>query len=125
MREKIVIMEKDAYKTAKRPPVKKKKIEKSEYGESCRFWRKPIILRWPYLLNPSLDHAVFWICCFCYTSLLTDRRDWKEHNLFDRNHHRKCPGKQKGNALVGQFSRRLISLSSTVGSCSFLDMWCA
>jgi hypothetical protein len=67
MRDKIGIMEKGAYKTAKRPLVKKKrkkkKIEKSGERESCRFWRKPIMLRWPYLWNPPLDYAEFWICC--------------------------------------------------------------
>ena len=83
------------------------------------------MLRWLYLWNPPLDHVYFWICCSNYTPLLTDRRDWTEHNLFDRNHHRKVPGKQKGNAPAGQFGRRPISLASTVGSCSFLDMWCA
>jgi hypothetical protein len=120
---------KGAYKTAKRPPVKKRKEkkknrEKQIRGESCRFWRKPILLRWPYLLNPSLDHADLWICCFNYTPLLTDQRDWKELNLFDRNHHLEFHGKQKGNAPAGQFGRRPISLSSTVALCSFLDMWC-
>jgi hypothetical protein len=83
------------------------------------------MLRWPYLWNPPLDHAEFWICCLYYTPLLTDQRDWKEHNPFDRNHHRKLPGKQKGNTPAGQFGRRLISLSSTVGSCSFMDVWYA
>uniref|UniRef100_A0A3N7ECF3 Uncharacterized protein n=1 Tax=Populus trichocarpa TaxID=3694 RepID=A0A3N7ECF3_POPTR len=83
------------------------------------------MLRWLYLWNPPLDHVYFWICCSNYTPLLTDRRDWTEHSLFDRNHHRKVPGKQKGNAPAGQFGRRPISLASTVGSCSFLDMWCA
>ena len=121
-----------AYKSAKRPPVKKKRKKKKKKnrekrirGESCRFWRKPIMLRWPYLWNPPLDHAYIWICCSHYTPLLTDRRYWKEHNMCDRNHHLECHGKQKGNALAGQFGRRPISLSSTVGSCSFLDMWCA
>jgi len=37
----------------------------------------------------------------------------------------KLPEKQKGNAPAGQFGRRPISLSSTIGSCSYLDMWCA
>jgi len=80
------------------------------------------MLRWLYLLNPPFDHAAFWICRSYYTPLLNDWRDWKAHNPFDRNHHRKCPGKQKENAPEGQFSRRLISLCSTVGSCSFLEM---
>ena len=121
-----------AYKSAKRPPVnkkrkkeKKKNREKRIRGESCKFWRKPIMLWWSYLGNQLLDHADVGICCAYYTPLLTYRRDWKKHNLFDRNHHRKFPRKQKGNAPVGQFGRRLISLSSTVGSCSLLDMWCA
>jgi len=82
------------------------------------------MLRWLYLWNPPLDHTGFWICCSYYTLLLTHRRDWKETYPFDRNNHRKCIGKQKGNAPEGQFGRRPISLSSTVGSFSFLDMWC-
>jgi len=123
--DKIVIMKnKGAYKTAKRPPVLKKNREKQIRGESCRFWRKAIMLRWPYLCNPPLAHAYFWICCAHYTPLLTDRSNSKEHNPFDRNHHLEFPGKQKGNVPAGQFGRRPISLSSTVGSCSFLDMWC-
>jgi len=83
------------------------------------------MLRWPYLWNPPLDHAEFWICCLYYTPLLTDQRDWKDHNPFDRNHHHKLPGKQKGNTPAWQFGRRLISLSSIVGSCSFMDVWYA
>ena len=83
------------------------------------------MLWWPYLWNKPLDHADFWICCSHYTPILTDRSDWKEHNPFDRNHHLEFHGKQKGNAPAGQFSRQPISLSSTVGSCLFLDMWCA
>jgi hypothetical protein len=122
---------KGAYKTAKRPPVKKKKKRKEKKknrekrirGESCRFWRKPIMLRWLYLWNPPLDHADFWICCSHYTPLITDQRDWKEQN--DKNHHLEFHGKQKGNAPAGQFGRRPISLSTTVGSCSFLYMWCS
>jgi hypothetical protein len=82
------------------------------------------MLRWPYLWKPPLDHAEFFICCSYYTPILIDRRDWKEHNSVDKNHHRKGPGKQKGNAPGRQFGRRPISLSSTVGLCSFLDMWC-
>jgi len=83
------------------------------------------MIQWPYLWNPPLDHTAFWICCSYRTPILTYLRDWKEHNLFDRNHHRQFPGKQKGNTPTGQFGRRLISLPSTVGSGSFLDMWCA
>ena len=104
---------------------RKKNREKRIRGESCRFWRKPIMLRWPYLGNQLLDQAEFWICCSHYTPLLTDQSDWKEHNPFDRNHHLEFHGKQKGNAPAGQFGRRPISLSSTIGSCLFLDMWCA
>jgi hypothetical protein len=48
---------------------------------------------------------------------------WKEHNPLYRNNHRTFPEKQKGNAPAGQFGRWPISLSVTVGSCSFLDMW--
>ena len=123
-------MEKSAYKTTKRPLVKKieknrEKQRKADRERAADFGEKPIMLWWPYLWNPSLDHVVFQICCYYYTLILTDRRDWKAHNPFDRNHHRIFPGKQKGNAPAGQFGRRPISPSSTVGSCSFLDMWCA
>ena len=125
-------MEKSAYKTAKKPPVKKKKRKKERKKERkddrervVDFGEKPIMLRWPYLQNPPLDHAVFQICCSYYTPLLNYRRVWKEHNPFDKNHHRKFPGKQKGNAPAGQFGCRPISTSFTVGSCSFLDTWCA
>ncbi|RQO89947.1 hypothetical protein POPTR_005G030901v4 [Populus trichocarpa] len=69
------------------------------------------MLRWPYLLNPPLDHSDFWIRCSPYTPLLTDRSDCKEHNPFDINHHLEFPGKQKGNAPVGQFGPRPIFLS--------------
>jgi hypothetical protein len=44
------------------------------------------------LWNPPLDHADLWIYRSSYTPLLTDRRDLKAHNLFERNHHRKFPG---------------------------------
>ena len=83
---------------------------------------EPIILWWPYLWNTPLDHVVFWIYCSYHTTLQTDRRDLKAHNPFDRNHHRKFPGKQKEIHLQGSFDHRPISLSSTVGACLFLDM---
>ena len=83
------------------------------------------MLQWSYLWNPPLDHAEFWIYCSSYTPLLTNRRDMKAHNLFYRNHHQNVPGKQKKIHLQGSFDRRPISLSSTIGSCLFLDMWCA
>jgi hypothetical protein len=80
---------------------KKKDREKWIRGESCRFWRKPIMLRWPYLWNPPLDHAEFWICCSHYTPLLTYRRDWKEHNPFDRNIIENCLENKKEMHLQG------------------------
>jgi hypothetical protein len=48
---------------------KKKKRDREKWirGESCRFWRKSIMLRWPYLWNPPLNHADFWI----YVVLIT------------------------------------------------------
>ena len=64
------------------------------------------MLRQLYLCNPPLDHVTFWICCASHTPLLTDRRDWKAHNSFDINHHRKFPGKQKEIHLQGSFGRR-------------------
>ena len=70
-----------------------------------------------FISVPPLDQAKFLTCCSYYTYLLTDRRDWEEPTLFDSNHHRKVPEKQKGNAPAGQFGRRPIALSSTVGSC--------
>jgi len=79
------------------------------------------MLWWLYLWNPPLDHADFWIYCSSHTPLLIDHL--KEHNPFDRNHHRKFHGKQKEIHLQGSFGRQPISLSSTVGACLFLDMW--
>jgi len=69
-------------------------------------------------------------CCvldmlFLSLSYTNGPEDWKEHNLLDSKHHQKVPGKQKGNTPALQFGLRTISLSSTIGSCSFLDMWCA
>ena len=58
---------------------------------------------------PPLDQATFWICCSYYTYLRTNRRDWKAHTPFDRNHHRKCPEKTKrkrhlqGSLVAGRF----------------------
>jgi len=74
MRDKIVIMEKSAYKTANRPPVKKeeKKEEEKSRERVADFGEKSIMLRWPYLWNPPLDHAFFLIYCSYYTPLLTD-----------------------------------------------------
>ena len=51
------------------------------------------MVQWPYLWNPPLNHAEFWIYCSSHTPLLTDQRDWKEHNPFDINHHWTFPGK--------------------------------
>jgi hypothetical protein len=93
--------------------------------EKCRIWRKPIMLWWPYLWNPPLGHAEFLIYYSSHSPLLTDQRDFKEHNPFERNHHLKFPGKQKEIHLQGSFGRQPISLSSTVGACSFLVMWCS
>ena len=49
MRDKFVIIEKGAYKTAKRPPVKKKKKKnkqrKAERERAEDFGEKPIMLR--------------------------------------------------------------------------------
>jgi len=88
-----------------RPPIKKKRKKKKNREKrierAADFGVKPTILRWLYLWNPPLDHATFCICCSYYTYRLTDRRDCKEHNLFDRNHHRTYPKKQKGNAPAG------------------------
>ena len=135
MRDIIVIRGKCIFKTAKdhqfKEKTKRKKREKRERQWRIRLERgvqnleETIILRWPYLYNPPLDHVELLIDCSYYTPLLTDRRDLKENNPFDRNHHLNVSGKQKEIILQSSFGRRLISLSSTVGSCSFLDMWCA
>jgi len=129
MRDKIVIRGKCAFKTTKRPLVKKKKrwetIEKIRLEREMQNLKEPIMLWWLHLWNPPLDHADLWIYRSSYTPLLTDKRDLKAHNLFDRNHHRKFPGKQKEIHLQGSFGRQPLSLSSTVGSCLVLDMWCA
>jgi hypothetical protein len=128
MRDKIVIRGKYASKTAKRPPVQKKRrwetIEKIQLEREVQNLKELIILWWLYLWNPLLDYTYFWIYCSYHTPLLTDRRDFMEHNAFVRKHHWTFPRKQKEINLQGSFGRRLIALSSTVGSCLFLDMWC-
>ena len=48
-----------------------------------------------FISLPPLDQAKFLTCCSYYMYLRTDQRDWKELTLFDINHHRKCPEKQK------------------------------
>ena len=131
MRDIIVIRGKCIFKTAKGHQLKekKKKREKRERQWRIRLERgvqnleETIILRWPYLYTLPLDHVEFLIYCSSHTPLLTDRRDLKERNSFDRNHHLKFSGKQKEIILQSSFGRRPISLYYTIGSCSFLDMW--
>ena len=82
------------------------------------------MLQWPYLWHPLLDCVDLWIYCSSHMPLLTYQRDLKEHNLFDRNNHRKFPRKQKEIHLQSCFGRQPISLSSTVGSCLIVDMGC-
>ena len=65
-------------KTAK-PTIKKKKKEKEtrkgvrddrEFGYiEVQDLDEPILLRWPYLLHPPLDHVEFWIYCSSHTPL--------------------------------------------------------
>jgi hypothetical protein len=73
--------------------------ENSARERSAEFGRanpkKAIMFWWPYLWHPPLDCADLWIYCSSHTPLLTYRWDLKEHNPFDRNHHRKFPRKQK------------------------------
>jgi len=98
MRDKIVIKGKYASKTAKRPPVKKKKgetIEKIQLEREEQNLEEPIILRWLYLWNPLLDYIDFWIYYSYHTPLLTNMRDFKAHNAFVRKHHWTFPRKQK------------------------------
>jgi hypothetical protein len=134
MRDMIVIRGKCIFKTAKGHQFKEKEKKKREKRE--RQWRirlergvqnleETIILWWPYLYNLPLDHVGFLIYCSSHTMLLTNQRDLKEHNPLDRNHHLNFSRKQKEIILQSSFGRRPISLSSTVGSCSFFDMWCA
>jgi hypothetical protein len=61
------------------------------------------MLRWPYTWNPPLDYAEVLMYCSSHTPILTNWRDWKEHNPLDRNHHRKLSGKQKEIHLQGRF----------------------
>ena len=82
------------------------------------------MLWWPYLWQPPLYRADVWIYLSSHTPLLTDQSDLKAHNFFDRNHDWTFPGKQKEIHLQGSLGRRPIALSSTVGSCLFLDMLC-
>jgi len=92
MRDKIVINGKYGFKTAKWPTSQEKKVrdnrENSAKKKSAEFERvnvkKAIMLRWPYLLHPPLDRADFWIYYAYHKLLITDCRDLKEHNLFDR-----------------------------------------
>ena len=122
---------KGAYKTAKRLPVKKRKEKKrkeqrkADKGRKLQILKKTNNAHVAISLESIVVSCCFWICCSHYTPLLTDRSDWKEHNMFDRYHHLEFHGKQKGNAPARQFGRWPISLLSTVGSFSFLDMWCA
>jgi len=85
MRDKIVINGKYVFKTAKRPPVQKQKwetIEKIQLEREVQNLKEQMMLRWPYLWQPSLDRFGFWIYCFAHTPLPPDRRDLKEHNFF-------------------------------------------
>jgi len=90
MRDKVVIREKCAFKTAKRPLIPKKKkgetIERIQLEREVQNLKELIMLWWPHLWNPPLDHADLWIYCSYHTPILTDRRDLKAHNPFDRNH---------------------------------------
>ena len=133
MRDIIVIGGKCIFKTAKGHQFKEKRKKKKKRERQWRIrlerevqnLEETIILRWPYLQHPPLDHAAFLIYCSSHTPLLTDRRELKAHNPFDGNQHRNFSGKQKEIIQQSSFGRRPISLSSSVGSCSFLDMLCA
>ena len=111
MREINVMRGKYAFKTEKGHYFKKKKgvRDNGEFGyREVQNLKEPIILRWSYLWHPPLDHIYVWTYSSSHTPLLTDRRDWKVHNPFDRNHHQTFPGKQKKIHLQGSFGRRLI-----------------
>ena len=129
MRDIIVIRGKCTFKTAKGHQFKEKERKRKEKRE--RRWRirlergvqnleETIIFRWPYLQNPPLDHADVLIYCSSHTPLLTDRGDLKEHNPSSEHF-----WKTKGNNSAQQFWSLADFSHSTVGSCSFLDMWCA
>ena len=126
MRDKIVIRGKGAYNTTKRPPAQKKK----EKGRDNIRLKRSVEFRETNnaLVAISLESTIgsCWVCDILFFSHSSTNwlEDWKEHNSFDRNHHRKFPRKQKEIHQQGSFGRRPISLSSTVGSCSLLDMWC-
>jgi len=79
MRDKIVIMEKGAYKTAKRPPVKKKtrrrkKIEKNRYKRELQILEKtnnsPVAI--------SLESTVGSCCVLDMLCLLHSSTKWPE-----------------------------------------------
>ena len=125
MRDIILIREKCAFKTLKKPLVQKKseRPQRIQLEREVQNLEEPIMLR-AISLNPPLDDADIWIYFSSPTTLLTDWRDLMAHNPFDRTHHRQFSGKQKEIHQQGSFGHRLISLSSTVGACLFLDMWC-
>ena len=115
MRDIIVIRGKCIFKTAKGHQFKEKKKKKREKRE--RQWRirlergvqnleETIILQQPQLYNIPLDHVEVLIYFSSHTPLLTDRRDLKEHNPFDRTHHLNVSGKQKEIILQSSFGRR-------------------
>ena len=62
MRDKIVINGKYVFKTAKRPPVQKQKwetIEKIQLEREVQNLKEQMMLWWPYLWQPPLDHFGF------------------------------------------------------------------
>ena len=120
------------FKTVKSPLAQTKKKnemrdnrENSAKDRSVEFGvnpKKTIMHRWPYLLHSLLDRAAFSIYFSSHMLILTGQRDRKAHNPFDKNHHQKFHGKQKEIHLQSSFDRQLMSLSSTIESCLFLDM---
>jgi hypothetical protein len=97
MRDKIVIRGKGAYKTAKRPPIPKKKKVRDNRENSNRERSADFEETNNALVAISLE-SIVGSCCvldilfFSHSS--TNRLEGLEvTNLFDRNHHRKCHGK--------------------------------
>jgi len=136
MRDIIVIRRKCTFKTAKghqfKEKEKKKKKKRRKEGETmensarergAEFGRNNNI---PMAI--SLESTVGSCWCFDILFFSHSSTNWPERfegTQSDGNHHLNVSGKQKEIILQSSFGRRPISFYSTVGSCSFLDRWCA
>jgi len=129
MRGKIVIRRKGAYKTAKEATSSKKK-KGWETIEKIRIEREVQILEktnnGPMAISLESTVESCWVLDILFFS--HSSTNWPEGLEGTQSIWHKSSldisWKIKGNTPTGQFGRRSNSLSSTIGSCSFLDMWC-